>query len=1087
MTTTKNKKIKQQPVGFSPSVNIVRDADSVLHYIPTTNSKLVFTQLMNDFHTGIRSFTIVGAYGIGKSAFLWAFERNINHQQYFFSKLNNNLPVKAFESIRIIGQYSSLREELAGQLGINSKELSSGMLLSALDKRYKALNKAGKGLSIVVDEFGKFLEYAAKNNPENELYFIQQLAEYVNDTKRNIFFITTLHQDFNGYARGLTQSQQNEWDKVKGRLREITFNEPVEQLLFLASERLSELNIGKKDKNFTKLFKSIEAAKAFPLKDYFTEGFAEKLLPFDIVTAAVLTLSLQKYGQNERSLFSFIESNDHLSIRDHKETQSRYYNLANLYDYLIFNFYSLLSTKFNPHFTQWTAMRIAIERTEGLMDEHITDALKLVKTIGLLNIFATASARINRDFLLEYSTYSLGIQQTDTIIDKLIKLKIIRFVNHSDRFILFEGTDLDIELAINEAGNLVERVSDTVHHLSKYFDFPYIPAKAVYYEKGTPRLFAFRLSDEPWTSPPEGEIDGFINLIFSSRLKEKDIKTASEQNGEAILYGLYKNTDEIRNQLFEIEKIKKVKENNREDRVAVRELDGMLQHHLRLLNHYILANIYAGEQSSIIWYFKGKKQTISNQRSFNHLLSKICAEVYPYTPVYINEMVNKSKLSGALSLARKGLLKNITEHWSDEELGFDRSKFPPEKTVYLSLLRQTGMHQRQDDGFILTAPTDASFHVLWQTSMSFLESTRSDKRNLKELVDLLLARPLKLKKGLIDFWLPIFLFTRRDDFALFGKDGYIPMLSDGTLDLVSKDPADYEIKIFDIEGVKLDIFNRYRILLNQSEQEKPTNNTFIETIRPFLTFYRDLPAYAKHTRSLSKKTLALRDAIAFSESPEETFFEDFPGALGFTIPQLQKSEKELAAFVSQLQQSIREIRSSFNDLVNNFEAFIQEEIIGSQSVFPAYKENLQERFSGLKRHLFMPYQRVFVQRIQSELDDRNAWLNSLAQACIGKSLEMMVDEEWPLLTERFKDIVHELDNLSDITKSGFDEDKEIAVKFEVTSFVKGLQRNLVRLPKTKNKELIQLQSVVKAKLSNDRQLNIVMLAQLLEELIRNEK
>ena len=79
---------------------------------------------------------------------------------------------------------------------------------------------------------------------KNELYFIQQLAEYVNDQRKNIFFITTLHQGFNGYSRNLTKTQQNEWDKVKGRLKEITFNEPVEQLLFLASERLRVSTVG---------------------------------------------------------------------------------------------------------------------------------------------------------------------------------------------------------------------------------------------------------------------------------------------------------------------------------------------------------------------------------------------------------------------------------------------------------------------------------------------------------------------------------------------------------------------------------------------------------------------------------------------------------------------------------------------------------------------------------------------------------------------------------------------------------------------------------------------------------------------------
>lgn len=1085
MATIIDKKRKQVYNGFSPSVNIIRDANNTLHYIPTTNSKQVFTQLINDYQVGIRSFTIVGAYGIGKSAFLWAFEKNINHKQYFFTKLGNNIPVKEFGFLRLVGQYNSLQNEIAAQLGIRAKQFTSEELLSALDKHYKALAKAGKGLALVVDEFGKFLEYAAKNNPENELYFIQQLAEYVNDLKKNIFFITTLHQDFSGYSRGLTQTQQNEWDKVSGRLKEITFNEPVEQLLFLASERLAELKIGQKDKHFSKLFMSIETAKAFPLKDYFSESFAEKLLPFDILSAAVLTLSLQKYGQNERSLFSFIESNDHLGVRNYKTDQAPYYNLASLYDYLVYNFNSLLTTKFNPHYTQWAAMRIAIERTEGLLGNEITNALKLVKTIGLLNIFATASARINRAFLSEYGKYSLGIKQPEPIIAKLEGLKIIRFVKHSDKFILFEGTDLDIELAINEAGNLVERVVNTVNHLSKYFDFPYILAKAAHYNNGTPRLFAFRLSEEPWLHAPENEVDGFINLIFSDRLKEKDIRKASENSEEAILYGLYKNTDEIRNLLFEIEKIEKVKENNKEDRVAIRELNGILQHQVKLLNHYVLSNIYAGDQSSIVWYFNGKRQAFQNEKSFNQLLSTICNQVYPATPIYKNEMVNKTKLSGALSSAKKSFLKNLIDNWNVADIGFDVAKFPPEKTVYLSLLRETGIHRQQGVGYILADPTDESFFRLWMACNDFLNEARSGKRNLQDLVDVLLAKPFKLKKGFIDFWLPTFLFCKRDDFALFQDNRYIPQLTNDTLDLVSKAPRDYEIKAFDIAGVRLSILNSYRTMLSQAEQDKATNSIFIETIRPFLTFYKDLPDYAKHTRSLDKKTLALREAIATAKDPEETFFEYFPNAMGFSIIELQKNPHELESFITQLQQSIRDIRNCYSDLLDSFEFFIQDEIIGNKEQFPVYKASLQQRFAHVKKHLLQQNQRVFLQRVYSELDDRNAWLNVIAQACIGKALNVISDSEKKILFDRIKDMVHELDNLSEI--SDFNEDKEIAFKLEVTSFVEGLQKNLIRLPKTKNKAYVQLQDKVKSQLGSDKQLNIATLAKLLEELLRNEK
>src|SRR3990172_12159518 len=271
---------------YSQSVNIIRDINTSLNYIPTPNAKQVFNQLINNYNLGIHSFNIVGAYGSGKSIFLWALEKNLNEKINYFGKLNGQLSeIQSFEFVPIIGEYKSVIASFIKRFSNNKNlNLETYDLVKQVDRFYNSLKKSNKGLVIVIDEFGKFLEYASKNNPEDEIYFIQQLAEYVNDTGKNILLITTLHQDFNAYALDLTRSQKREWDKVKGRLKELTFNEPVEQLLYLASDRLATTNNKyKKTKDFSKLFFCIKKARAFPLRDYFSEIFAEKLLPFDIL------------------------------------------------------------------------------------------------------------------------------------------------------------------------------------------------------------------------------------------------------------------------------------------------------------------------------------------------------------------------------------------------------------------------------------------------------------------------------------------------------------------------------------------------------------------------------------------------------------------------------------------------------------------------------------------------------------------------------------------------------------------------------------------------------------------------------------
>jgi hypothetical protein len=162
---------------------------------------------------------------------------------------------------------------------------------------------------LFLDEFGKFLEYASKHNPETELYFIQQLAEFCNNPKYNIVLITTVHQSFESYAYSLQAHKNKSGQRLKEDLGEITFNEPVEQLLFLASEYVSENFEAKASKAAVdKCLKLVASTKAFTFNKDFLNEIAHKLFPLDILSANILTLSLQRYGQNERSLFSFLES-----------------------------------------------------------------------------------------------------------------------------------------------------------------------------------------------------------------------------------------------------------------------------------------------------------------------------------------------------------------------------------------------------------------------------------------------------------------------------------------------------------------------------------------------------------------------------------------------------------------------------------------------------------------------------------------------------------------------------------------------------------------------------------------------------------
>ena len=82
---------------------------------------------------------------------------------------------------------------------------------------YQIGAEGGTGLLLVVDELGKFLEYAAQNPAHDDLFVLQSLAEFAaRSAQTPLLMLTILHQAFERYAQRLATSQREEWAKGAG-------------------------------------------------------------------------------------------------------------------------------------------------------------------------------------------------------------------------------------------------------------------------------------------------------------------------------------------------------------------------------------------------------------------------------------------------------------------------------------------------------------------------------------------------------------------------------------------------------------------------------------------------------------------------------------------------------------------------------------------------------------------------------------------------------------------------------------------------------------------------------------------------------
>lgn len=1006
---------------FRISTNIKRDANAELDYIVTKNANEVYERIIHGFGKGQKSFTIIGSYGTGKSTFLWAFENHLKGNLKFNNPVNGEFKGRnKFVFKHIVGETTSLRKQFCKE--VLDKEVddfaTNKEIISLLDQYVKGLKKTT--LVLMFDEFGKHLEYIAKYQPE-EMYFIQELAEYCNGPESSVLLLTTLHQNFSVYAKGLTKEEKNEWDKVNGRLIDVNFDEPVEQLLFFAANRLENIAVPKKlNSSFQKAIVTIQDSGLLGKKRILNKNDFEKLYPLDPLAADILVKSLQRYGQNERSLFTFLESKELDSIKE----ESRFFTVPECFDYLLNN----LSTEIedgekNPFKPQWKSTLLALDKAEHLFEKDYTEVSKIIKLISLVNIFSSAAGVLDEDIIDSYANNILEINNGKEIINSLVKNRIIKFSNHRSKFNFIEGTDLDLELELLKSAQSIDRKIDLVARLEAYFDFGIIPAKKVQYEFGTPRFFEFRFLnsvDDP--KEPEGAVDGYINLVFTKKRIETKLKDLANQGSPCQIYVLFKEVDQVEETIFEIDKLIDVQKRFSDDKVALRIINEELSFRRSQLRSFVEGSMFS-EEAKVTWIwnktlneYKKFPRKITSISRLNRLLSEAASFTYNKAPVYRNEMVNKEVLSSPILTARKALIRQIISHSGEAELGFDKKKFPPQKTIFLSLLDNTKIYVEKDGAFIFQAPPeDSSFKPLWDESERVLAESKDGKSPVSNFYEALYKAPFKLKKGFLDYWIPIFLIIKQEDYSLYHENGeYIPHLTDDVMDLIYKHPTKYLVKALSAEGVKSEYLSQYKELVGYNESSiKGLETSYITIYSNFLRFYRGLEEYTKKTKSISKAARDVRDAIEKAKDPESALFDKIPEALGY-IGDL-KEKKGSQSFVRDLQEAIKTLRSTYSSLVDSIQDDIQQYLAFNADSFDVFKEQVSKRFKSVNPNLIQDHKlKLFLQRVTSPLDVKTAYWESLCDATLGKKLNKIKDEEVPVLVDRMKDSLQTLLDLGKI-------------------------------------------------------------------------
>ncbi len=1022
------------------------------------------------------AWTITGAFGTGKSAFFvflsnllrQSDSRSVSQSQELLRRAAPELAADPLKEVRrkhslvpvmVSGSPEPITSAILrglldasrrGSLTLTPKQRRRLQLLVATESRQTtpssrelidiieevsadgvAKNVSPQGILLLIDELGKLLEYAAKHPHNSDPFVLQQLAEAAARSRGRLLLVAALHQDFKAYANTLPPAERAEWEKIRGRFEDIAFEEPPDQLLrFVAGawDRLCQTEAIHISPGDTERAKSL--ASELWTYDLVPRGLAQtsgipllgECAPLHPLTALILGPLFRRIGQNERSAFTFLASEEPRALRDWMRQRGpdevRLFDVVDLYQYLVSSLgTSLLNT---ADAKRWAEAFEAEARHPDLGQEEIA----VLRAVAFLS---TASRWFNvkaSPAILEYALSDrISPKQVKTALRHLESLSLMIRRRYNDSYALWEGSDIDVEARLAEGRQRFLSKGSVAPILRRYYPVRPVLARRHSFHFGTLRFFAVdfvtteELQKHEWST--DGDCDGQILVVLPRNLHDqKAAVDASKGLGENTLVRVLEAEGQFAEFALELAAIDWVRQNTPEldnDATARRELCARATAIHRSLDQLVLEILYGNSGIHGDWYHLGTRLSISSARVLNEKLSDVCDEIYRDAPPIDNEIINRRQLSSAAAAARRNLIQRMIEAPDQAQLGLTGN--PPERSIYRSLLGEEGglaLHREVADGVWAfhepspKSPAAKAFAAIDQ----FVDQTVDGPGELTELFELLRKPPFGLRDGPIPVLICAAFLARDADIALYENGIFCPTLTAAMMDRLVKSPERFAIRKWQLSGIRKHVFEELeRVVLGEEVSVQSKERRLLRIVRPLLHFVSSLQQYTMQTADLSPQTRAIRDAFAQATEPDVLLFESLPNACG--LPPFSASQKsdgrstDVVTYVATIRSAFRELHAAYPRLLDAVRDSLREGF-GLPSGTPRLREAIQTDTAGVLEFVVEPDLRLFLSRLLEHDSNEDAWLEGVASLLCERPVAKWRDEDRAYFNVRLRQFVRRI-------------------------------------------------------------------------------
>jgi hypothetical protein len=934
------------------------------HYIITPTARQVLRRVAEGLPEGstYRAWTLTGPYGVGKSAFAVFLTkllcRTVSGSSQAHRHLNDVDPALAKEiSSRLPGNkglfpvlitarrvpaavcfLDGLRTAASQLKGSQAKSVSVAVDSAARDFRKGdvfdtrrvvtlvsdlagAASAAGySGLVFMVDELGKLFEFAARVPQKGDVHVLQELAEFASRSGNiPVLFLGFLHQSFEDYGLHLDTLTRREWGKVHGRFDDIPFKESEEQIVRLVAAAIKWTGRDHSEEVHRKIRQISKACAVHGIcppnmRPGEFEDICRQVYPLHPVTLMALPFLFRRFAQNERSLFSYLSSMEpggfQRFVKAHTVAdQPSYLRVTELFDYFTTSFGSGLLRQ--PHAKRWLEATDVLDRKENLTVVQ-ADLVKTVGVLGALGEFSHLAAN--------KTTISLCLADADRLpaghedgIAHLTARSILTHRSHNNTYRIWEGSDVDIEERVAEGERKTRGTFSLAAGIPRYAEARPFVARRHSAETGALRYFSTTYVDDPsqigpGLSPALGAAGQILVCISPSDATLQAFRERAETYGRDrndVVFAIPQQIGEIQAAVSELAALRWVGENTPElagDRVARREVSlrtAEAEHFLRYRLTALLDPRKEPLGSDCRWFWRGKECDFHSRLGVSQLLSDVCDRIYSETPCIRNELVVRRTLSSAAAAARRNLIDKMLANGAMECLGIE--SYPPERSIYESVLKATGLHRETSRGkWGFADPSDRSLTFAWKRLHEAVFGGQGEPQPLDSVFRILAEAPRGVMDGLHPILLCAFLQVYRNETSLYREGTFIPEPAIADFEVLMRRPELFAVAGSQVSGTRAAVVERMA-------KGFRTESATVPVVRAIFKMVRQLPDVARRTNRLSDRTLHLREAVEKARAPERFLFGDLPAALDLPpLPDDGPSKQEIERFFNALNECLQE-------------------------------------------------------------------------------------------------------------------------------------------------------------------------------------